>query len=309
MGNENKRQHYLPQFYLKGFSNKGKLWVYDRAKNEFRIQTPVNTTIEKDYYTFVDKKGEKNKSVEKILADIEGRVVPVFDKIKNQDCINDEDKGIMSLFLSFFIYRVPEFEKLSNEIAQKMAEIMMKNIITSREQAAKMIKQYEKDTGKSLNVSPEIIYEYAQKSQFEIIIDRNTTLKQMLDYSMKNKDWLYNLDWVILQAPEKTSFITSDNPFVLVPPIGFPIGIRGYGLKTKGVTKIIPLSKEQCITIGSPGNNFKYVDISVKAVRDINLYVASRCDRFVIGRDEKLLRNIVKRTKIHKWKKIKRISE
>jgi hypothetical protein len=125
---------------------------------------------------------------------------------------------------------------------------------------------------------------------------------------MKNKDWLYNLERVIFRAPEKTSFITSDNPFVLLPPKEFPIGIRGYGLKTRGVTKIIPLSKEQCITIGSPDNNFKYVDVSIKTVRDINIYVASRCDRFVIGRDEKLLRSIVKRTKIHKWKKVKRIS-
>ena len=308
MGNDTKRQHYLPQFYLKGFTNKGKLWVYDREKNEFRIQTPVNTAIEKDYYTFVDKKGEKNKSVEKILADIEGRVVPVFDKIKNQDSINDEDKGIMSLFLSFFIYRVPEFEKLSNEIAQEISEFTMKNLISSKEQAAKWIENYKKDTGKSFDVSPEILFEYAKNPQLEITIDRNTTLRQMLDLSYKNSNWFYNMDWEIFGAPKNTSFITTDNPFVLLPPKGFPIGIRGYGLKTKGVKKIIPLSKEQCILIGLPGNSFKYINVTSKIVRGVNLFVTARCDRFVIGRDEKLLKNIVKSTKIHKWKKTKRIN-
>jgi len=309
MGSDTKRQHYLPQFYLKGFILDGKFWVYDRQLNEFRKQTPINTAIEKDYYSFTDKNGEKNTNIEKILADVEGRIVPVINKIKSQEKINDDDKGIMSLFLSFLNYRVPEFEKLSNEIAQKISKFTIQNLISSKEQATKWIENYKKDTGKSFDVSSEILFEYAQNPQFKITIDRNTTLRQMLDLSYKNTNWLYNLDWVIIRAPEKTSFITSDNPFVLLPPKGFPIGIRGYGLKTRGVTKIIPLSKEQCITIGSPGNNFKYVDISIKTVRDINLYVTSRCDRFVIGRDEKQLRSIVKRTKIHKWKKVKRISE
>lgn len=308
MGNETKRQHYLPQFYLKGFTKEEKLWVYDREKNEFRIQTPVNTAIEKDYYTFSDKKGEKNKSVEKILADVEGRVVPVFEKIKNQDSLNDDDKGIMSLFLSLFIYRVPEFEKLSNEIAQAISKFTMKNLISSKEQAAKWIESYEKDTGKSFDVSPEILFEYAQNPQFEIILDRNTTLRHMLDLSYKNTNWLYNVDWEIFEAPKNSSFITTDNPFVLLPPKGFPIGIRGYGLRTKGVKKIIPLSKERCILIGASGNSFKYINVNTKTVRGINLFVAARCDRFVIGVDEKLLKNIVKNTKIYKWKKSKRIN-
>ncbi|MGD8307459.1 MAG: DUF4238 domain-containing protein [Ignavibacteria bacterium] len=308
MGDEPKRHHYLPKFYLKGFTKDDKLWIYDRQRNEFRAQTPINTAIEKDYYSFIDKNGKKNTSVEKILSDVEGRVIPVITDIKNEKRISNEGKGIMSLFLSFFIYRVPEYEKLSNEIAKTISDLTIKNLIFSKEQAKKFIKKYESDTGKSLNVSPEIIYEYAQNAQFEIILDRNTTLKQMLDFSMNNKDWLFNLNWVVLQAPEITSFITSDNPFVLLPPMGFPIGIRGYGLKTKGVTMIIPLSKEQCITIGAPGNSFSYINIKRKTVRDINLYVASRCDRFVIARDEELLKSIVKKTKINKWKKIKRLN-
>lgn len=308
MGNESKRHHYLPQFYLKGFINKEKFCVYDRGKNEFRIQTPLNTAIEKDYYTFIDNKGEKNKSIEKILADIEGRVVPVCDKISKQENLSDEDKGILSLFLAFFIYRVPEFQKLSNEIAHKISEFTMKNLISSKEQAAKWIKNYEKDTGKKLDVTPEYFFEYAQNPQFEITIDKNTTLKQMLELSYKNTNWFFNMDWEIFRAPKNTSFITTDNPFVLLPPKGFPIGIRGYGLRTKGVKKIIPISKEQCILIGLPGNNLKYINVNTTTVRAINLFVASRCDRFVIGRDERLLRNIVKSTKINKWKRTKRIN-
>jgi len=308
MGNETKRQHYLPQFYLKGFTKEEKLWVYDREKNEFRIQTPLNTAIEKDYYSFIDNKGEKNKSIEKMLANIEGRVVPVFDKISKQENLSVEDKGIMSLFLSFFIYRVPEFQKLSDEIAHKISEITIKNLISSKEQAAKWIKNYEKDTGKTFDVAPETLFEYAQNPQFEITIDRNTTLKQMLDLSYKHKDYLFNMDWEILRAPNNTSFITTDNPFVLLPPKGFPIGIRGYGLRTKGVKKIIPLSLDHCILIGTPGNDFKYINSTSRMVRGINLFVASRCDRFVIGRDERLLINIVKSTKINKWKKSKRLN-
>lgn len=308
MGIESKRHHYLPQFYLKGFASANKICVYDRELNEYRIQTPVNTAIEKDYYTFIDKFGEKNKSVEKILADIEGKASPVFNKIKKQELISDDEKAKMSLFLTHLIYRVPEFEKLSNEIAQAISNFTMKHLISSTDQAEKWIKSYEKDTGKSFDVSPEFLFEYAQNPQLKIMLDRNTTLKPLLDFSFKNINWIHNMDWEIFSAPKNSSFITTDNPFVLLPPKGFPIGKRGYGLKTKGVKKIIPLSMKQCILIGLPGNDFKYVNVNSKIVRGINLFVASRCDRFVIGRDEKLLRNIVKYSKIHKWKKIKRLN-
>jgi hypothetical protein len=40
-----KRQHFLPRFYLEGFTHNGFLSLYDRDKKEYRKQQPASTGI------------------------------------------------------------------------------------------------------------------------------------------------------------------------------------------------------------------------------------------------------------------------
>lgn len=46
-----KKQHYVPQFYLRNFtSDDNKLWVFDRVKEEYYFQTPKEICYEKYLY-------------------------------------------------------------------------------------------------------------------------------------------------------------------------------------------------------------------------------------------------------------------
>ena len=65
MGNLSERSHYLPQFYQRGFSGKdGSVWVFDRETNEFRLQQPVHTAVERGAYTLIDENGAKSDGIE-----------------------------------------------------------------------------------------------------------------------------------------------------------------------------------------------------------------------------------------------------
>ncbi len=55
-----KRHHYLPQFYLKGFTSKTEskkntihhfVWVYDKLENKWREAETKSAFVEKDLYT------------------------------------------------------------------------------------------------------------------------------------------------------------------------------------------------------------------------------------------------------------------
>jgi hypothetical protein len=50
--NITKRTHYLPQFYLNNFINKdiNGFYVYYKGDENIKIQTPINTGIEKNLY-------------------------------------------------------------------------------------------------------------------------------------------------------------------------------------------------------------------------------------------------------------------
>ena len=67
-----KRQHFLPRFYLEGFTKDGKVAVFDRDKNEVRTQQPVNTGVIGHFYTMEDAGGHQRFELEQMLSEFEG---------------------------------------------------------------------------------------------------------------------------------------------------------------------------------------------------------------------------------------------
>src|SRR5829696_9445381 len=67
-----KKHHYLPEFYLKGFSTAGELWVYDRKRGTYDKRRPETTAIRKGFYAVKDEHGKKDYGeVERRLSVIE----------------------------------------------------------------------------------------------------------------------------------------------------------------------------------------------------------------------------------------------
>ncbi len=56
-----KRQHTVPSFYLRNFLAKGEstLWVYDKKGEDPRRQSPKDSAVITDFYTFETPDGEK----------------------------------------------------------------------------------------------------------------------------------------------------------------------------------------------------------------------------------------------------------
>ena len=103
-----KRHHYLPQFYLNGFCTNGRLWIYDRTENNFRCQTPINTGVIKDYYTFLDEEENKDTKIEEMLSKVEGDTKPVIDKIDKTTFYTlktGEQKHRFNILLNDSVYR------------------------------------------------------------------------------------------------------------------------------------------------------------------------------------------------------------
>lgn len=81
-----KSNHYIPKMLLKGFTDdNGKLY-FCRLRFSRRVvkkSAPKNLFVKNHYYNRSDEHGNKDASVEKSLADLEGKVAPVVEKIIN----------------------------------------------------------------------------------------------------------------------------------------------------------------------------------------------------------------------------------
>ena len=299
---EPKRHHYLPKFYLDFFCSDGLLWVYDQKRKEYRQQTSKNTAVQNQYYSAFGPDGKKHIKVEQFLSVIESLAKPVMVKINDKRDISFQDKEALAIFISFLKVRVPNFEKAINEMTEKIIKKQNEFMFSSEENTAIVLKNIEEKTGKNLDVSPKDFMEFVLSGQYDMEFSREHSLETMLSLGEDLIKFFLSMDWIFLYAQDKTSFITSDNPFVLVPPDNYsPKGFYGVGLITPGARKVIPLTQRTCLVMGDYGQRVIRRIITSEDVRKVNLNIAVGCDSLLIARDKPLLEKLVKMTKINEW--------
>jgi len=299
---EPKRHHYLPQFYLEQFCRDGSLWVFDRDTSEFRPQTPKNTALISHYYSVEDEAGNKRTGIESLLSQLEGYAKPIMAKLLAQDAITESDKEEFSIFVAFMMNRVPDFEKSVNAFEAHLIKRTSNLIFSDEKRVQAIMDRMERETGKRPEISAKKLAEFHKRGEYTIEMHRNESLRLMLDLSMDLACYFQQMDWVVFHVPPKTSFITTDNPVVLVPPVDFEAGFYGVGIITKGARKLFPLSQTTCLIMGDRGDRVVHRDVDRQSVRSVNLTLAGYSDRFVIGRDESLVRNMVASTRLTEWK-------
>lgn len=306
-----RRHHYLPRFYLESFSREGTLTIYDRSKNEYRRQIPEKVAVEKDYYAVIDADGKKDMGVERFLEKIEHKASLAIKKLDAREMLTPEENEAIALFVGYMKCRVPDFEKGVNELTEKMLMELSKTLFADEKSAASLMKQMEADAGESSGLTPADMVAFAEGGLYEIKqTNRGYTVDMMITMGHKIANLLMNMDWVILQAPSETAFITTDNPFVLTPPSGHTPGhiYGGYGIATKGALKIMPLSAKSVLMITDMGRRVAFKTLPKHVVRKFNIAIAAGSDQLVMGKDKIVLERMVKEVGLDKWRRTSRVT-
>ncbi|GFP43024.1 hypothetical protein HKBW3C_02156, partial [Candidatus Hakubella thermalkaliphila] len=124
-----KRHHYIPRFYLDGFvdpHNEPYIWVYQKGNPNIIKSTAENIAVEKHYYSFTTPEGSKDSATfENVLAEIEGQAAPIFQKIKNHESLDEQERSLFAIFLAFIMTRVPNYrenvERATAELIKKLS--------------------------------------------------------------------------------------------------------------------------------------------------------------------------------------------
>jgi hypothetical protein len=100
-----KRHHYLPRFYIDGFTNSnGFLWVYDKQKDKIVSipQAPKSIFFELELNT-ITIQGEKHDIVEKLLSKTDNEFSKHFLRIRNNVASMVEDDYELLAYMEMFI--------------------------------------------------------------------------------------------------------------------------------------------------------------------------------------------------------------
>lgn len=250
--------HYLPKYYLKGFSNNGRsIWMYEKG-TDTRIQSQIKTVANiTDFYS---------DEIEQFMADkIEAPANTVIDKIRNKEKVNNEDKKIFSDYISVMWKRVPDavirvFDKLPN-VSEKLKQRI------EQEFTGHDVSPYVEDLKNDLQKAIDDVAKDSQKDIWQSGIPPEQTPKMISALNAMEWEYFY------IDKEMNESFLTCDNPV-------FYFKSLGIGNNDSEIT--FPISTEVTLfaTWRKRSSN-DYIKASKQVIREINRRTAQNATRYV----------------------------
>lgn len=227
MGNQPRKHHYIPQFYLAGFTDDGgadgNLYVLDTERRKDWKSKPKDAAHKRDFHKVSDVPSDDPMIVEKLLGKFEGKWSSVLRDIVANGQLPDDDRfGDLMMFLAFMAVRVP---RIRNTVSTFIEEV---------KRMEDFAKQSLEERGEAVQNGDEDVTED---------IDQTWHVQQMVLMAVNLAPILSLRSWQLWTADNSVpDFICSDSPASLNWTISTPGPYPpGFGLKNTVVS--IPLHK------------------------------------------------------------------
>lgn len=298
--NTTKKQHYIPQFYLKRFADqRGNLQVLDIRNNRVGLPKSYSGVGYKHYFYAVETgvPDEISQRIERWLQQFENaiaRELPnIIDKILNNAHIDDNDRYILSTLMSMLWLRSPNMRAHLN----KMEEDMTKQIM--RFYAPERMDRYTRETGIQMSEKERAeLVKTLENGSYGLRFNNAQHLRFMTETIGVGGPGFANMffgqKWKIYIARGKKRFITSDGPVVewWLPPQTF------YGASFLERNKYFPLTPEIFFELTYPIGSCKVKRKTIFEGRDdivalFNILLAAHAHEYVYSADKILLEDLV----------------
>jgi len=290
-----KRQHFLPRFYLDGFTKDGVLAVYDREANEIRIQQPVNTGVIGHFYTLEDNEGRKRFELEQMLSEFETKASPGILKLAAKEEITADERAHLAIFVALGGFRTPDIVdslKLFNSGAiGDAAKQMFADVAQVKEQMRGKPGSPTKE--EELDLEARETVEFVQGGNYEIATNHGWAVGMAMRMAFNVAPLLAGRNWNVLHCDsERNSFVTTDAPVLLTTVIPRKPSFWGVGFGNADAMVVFPLTQSCALVLYGQDGNLQHRSVGAEQIRRCNLAMADRCQRFVIGREYNLVRSI-----------------
>jgi len=318
MAQTSKKHHYLPQFYVAGFTNKdGNVFVLEHETGVINKQGKNGTFHKRKFYTVDFSKHPKRdpestyrirKSlgienvdtshvveypdmIEDLLGESETVSAPIIKKLIARERLTSTERIELSTFIAFMYTRNPTFHEFVTEFEKKMTEDQIQHIFSSKEKVQELYQKMCDEDGYDKKFDIDELFKFVQEKRYGINIPKESNIEVMLMGTTVIDRILYNKTWFVVEAPAEASFISNDNPVFLDHPILYENSAYGVGFGTPDVKVVFPLSKE-CLLImrdSSEGAITIHDKVDRKMVRELNKMIFARSGDYVFGKDEALV--------------------
>jgi hypothetical protein len=252
MMQKTKRQHYVPQSYLRRFSeDDNSVFVFDKANNSVFESSTRNIAQERFFFELPKETigNEDPQVLEHIFSEMEAEYASLLDVILSSLArkrrFNPKRKTMMALFVAIQFLRTKEYRQ---DHAQQ------------REAGLKVINQELAKEGLRLK------YGYKDEAANHFI--------QVFDPELLNviTRALLSHIWIVWNNKTKHPFYTSDNPVVVASAIQEPAGFA-----SPGVEVVLPITSKLLLSIC---DQRYFSGLSKSDCKSVSLYDVARVEHY-----------------------------
>lgn len=300
MSNKAHQHHYVPQAYLRLFSDPaGKLFVLNKGFKTIRETAPKGIAYSHDFYT-VDTIDEKDSSeVEEAFAQIENRCIPVIKElVSGKNIFPNADYADFAIYIALQYGRTPtaraKMDNASKVIATKELKNKLREIATDPEQYKKLKRDFSK-AHPDITLPPMKRIGEMSKADIDIVgfaWDNGSFVQSVFRMAEEIAAGLLSSHWSVLKAPSGSQFVTTDNPIVM--RMTRPLNpFESPAILLRGTEKYLPLSSKYCLVITDGAwSGVNHVNITKNRVRAINRLSYLQAGKYVISGSKPLLHSI-----------------
>jgi hypothetical protein len=296
-----KRQHFVPQFYLRNFLNeRNEVEVFDCDRRVIANPRGTKAICYEDYFYGI-RTGEPDevsqhieKAFQEMEADLAKNLGSITDKILGGAQILDDEKWLIAFLMSMLWIRGPVFRKWMNGMAQDMTKKLF-GMIFNHHSADKMLDRFDAEMGKT--TSPELragMIAMIREEKYSLEFT-NAQHLQMFTEFQGFANLFFGQDWLVYISKDE-KFVTSDNPVVVHVPErkGF------YGPTFLERTHYFALTPDICIVARYPtkdsGKKLRRKTLFVGAqaqVVELNLVLSHQAHEYAYARDRATLEHLL----------------
>jgi hypothetical protein len=292
-----KRQHFLPRFYLDGFTKDGLVAVFDRDKDEIRRQQPINTAVIGHFYTMKDVDGHQRFELEALMAEYEGKARPVIDKlVAAAPELNADERSNLSIFIALAATRTPDMvnsvQALNGELVKHAAKMLFSD---ADEMFAKLRgdEAFASESDDELRIQADLMVHMAHNDGFTVETDEKWAVGRAIEMAFAAAPHFAGRHWrVVHRNHDKRSFVTCDAPVYLNTVEPRPNSIYGVGYGSPDAFISFPLHQSCVLEMFGHSGLLEHKVVNQDYMRMANLHFAKHCQRFVVGRDEALVKSL-----------------
>jgi Protein of unknown function (DUF4238) len=269
---EPKHQHYVPQCYLREFTDPNTpsgqepyVWIFEKGSKKGKKKAPKNILSETDIYTLKVKGGKKNYSIEKSLSNIESEYASIFrNKIRNKLPLSEYEHVIVCLFVACMLQRTTRYRDNLNNFYDQLIE---------RAEALE----------KAHNADPKGSVELKKEKEDAHKLSMMQTLPKLVELLMH-----MSLAF-ICTGKSRIKFITSDDPCTLTNPALQGQRFYGPGLGQERVELTLPLSPE--VMLHMCWANVKgYLELDESWIQELNRQTRGHSYEYFISHTQTIRR-------------------